>query len=63
MLIQLKPTKEATIISVNTIQSFIESGYAGETYWQDENGKGFSADMGYLCEGLEAIKKYCEAEE
>ena len=60
MIIQLKPTNEITILAVNTIISFLESGYYGETYWKDENGKGFITDIGYLFEGLEEIKKYCE---
>lgn len=60
MIIQLKPTNEVTILAVNTIISFLEAGRYGETYWKDENGKGFITDMGYLFEGLEEIKKYCE---
>lgn len=60
MLIQLKPTYEATILAVNIVRSFLESGHYGETYWNDENGKGFITDMGYLFEGLEEVKKYCE---
>ncbi len=60
MIIQLKPTNEATILAVNTVISFLESGRYGETYWEDENGKGFTTDIGYLFEGLEEIKKYCE---
>lgn len=60
MIIQLKPTYEATILAVNTIRSFLESGHYGESYWRDENGEGFDADMGYLFDGLKEIKKYCE---
>ena len=60
MIIQLKPTNEITLLAVNTVVSFLESGYYGETYWHDENGEGFAADMGYLFEGLKEIKKYCE---
>lgn len=60
MIIQLKPTNEVTILAVNTIISFLESGRFGETYWKDENGKGFITDMGYLFKGLKEIKKYCE---
>ena len=60
MILQLKPTNEVTILAVNTIISFLESGYCGESYWHDENGEGFDADMGYLFEGLKEIKKYCE---
>lgn len=59
-LIPIKPTNEATILAVNTIISFLEAGRYGETYWEDENGKGFITDMGYLFDGLEEIKKYCE---
>ena len=60
MIIQSKPTNEITLLAVNTVVSFLESGYYGETYWKDENGKGFDTDMGYLFDGLEKIKKYCE---
>lgn len=60
MIIQLKPTYEATIIAVNTLRSFLESGHYGESYWRDENGEGFTSDIGYLFEGLDEIKKYCE---
>ena len=60
MRIQLKPTNEITLLAVNTVLSFLESGYYGETYWKDENGKGFITDMGYLFDGLEKIKKYCK---
>ena len=60
MIIQLKPTNEVTILAVNTVLSFLESGYYGETYWHDENGEGFTTDVGYLFEGLKEIKKYCE---
>lgn len=60
MIIQLKPTNEATILAVNIIISFLESGKFGETYWKDENNKGFITDMGYLFDGLKEIKKYCE---
>lgn len=60
MIIQLKPTYEVTILAVNTIISFLESGRYGESFWKDENGKGFTTDMGYLFEGLEEVKKYCE---
>ena len=60
MIIQLKPTNEITLLAVNTVLSFLESGYYGETYWHDENGEGFVTDVGYLFEGLEQVKKYCE---
>ena len=60
MIIQLKPTNEITLLAVNTVLSFLESGRYGESYWEDENGKGFTTDMGYLFDGLEEIKKYCE---
>lgn len=56
MIIQLKPTNEITLLAVNTVLSFLESGYCGESYWHDENGEGFDADMGYLFEGLKEIK-------
>lgn len=62
MIIQLKPTNEATLYAVNIIISFLESGHYGCSFWKDENGQGFAADMGYLFEGLEEIKKYCKGE-
>ena len=60
MTIQLKPTYEATILAVNTILAFLESGHYGESYWRDENGEGFTSDIGYLFEELDGIKGYCE---
>lgn len=62
MIIQLKPTNEATLLAVNRVISFLESGHYGETYWRDDNGKGFNTDMGYLFQGLEEIKEYCKGE-
>ena len=60
MKIQFRPTYEATILAVNTILSFLDSGYYGESYWIDENGEGFTSEIGYLFEGLDEIKRYCE---
>ena len=31
---------------------------SGETFWEDEDGEGFRGDMGYLYEGLEAMRDY-----
>lgn len=62
MIIRLTPTDEATLLAVNTVISFLKSGQYGETYWRDDNGKGFNTDMGYLFQGLEEIKKYCKGE-
>lgn len=62
MIIQLKPTNEATLLAVNLVISFLESGHYGCSYWRDDDGKGFSTDIGYLFEGLEEIKKYCKGE-
>lgn len=61
MIIQLKPSEEIVILSCNTIISFLDSAARrGNSYWEDENGDGFNADIGYLYEGLEAIKEYCK---
>lgn len=63
MIIKLRPTKEAIINAVNILECLMDSGYQGETFWEDENGKGFKGDIGYINEGLIAIKEYAEAEE
>ena len=61
MIIQLKPRTEIVILSCNTILSFLENGaIIGNSYWKDENGDGFTTDIGYLFDGLNEIKKYCK---
>lgn len=61
MIIQLKPSIEIVLLSCNTLLSFLENGETiGNALWKDENGDGFTTDIGYLFDGLNEIKKYCK---
>ena len=61
MIIQLQPRTEVILVSCYRLLSFLENGYTiSNEYWEDENGDGFTTDIGYLFDGLNEIKKYCE---
>ena len=61
MIIKLQPRIEVILVSCNMLLSFLENGETiGNAYWEDENGDGFTTDIGYLFDGLNEIKKYCE---
>ena len=54
---KLKKYLEASVLCLELMDSDARSG---NTFWEDEDGEGFSGDMGYLYEGLEAMRNYLE---
>lgn len=50
------------LVSLQKVMQFLEDeeGNVAETFWKDKAGYGFSADIGYLFQGLNAVESYLE---